>query len=255
MLSKDSLQKFINSYEEKGWVVVNGVFDERAVDEILKISEATIDSELAEGKIHSLDKGQDGKVAPRKLDSPFKKNEAFKQFLSNPNLQQLLKGFLDSEVCLLADQLFLKPPFVGSEKPYHQDNKYFLCTPIDKLITAWIALDDVDIENGCVRYIDGSHRKPLVPHAQVNNYDLAIPPEYLDLSKESLGVVKKGGVIFHHGHIMHKSGENKSNRWRRGYATHWAIPSIETKSEQIENGYFYSFEKNRKNREKPECVH
>ena len=28
------------------------------------------------------------------------------------------------------------------------------------MITAWLALDDVDEENGCLRYIDGSHPDP-----------------------------------------------------------------------------------------------
>ena len=39
--------------------------------------------------------------------------------------------------------------------------------PGDEVITAWIALDDVDEENGCLRYINGSHRGGILPHVPI----------------------------------------------------------------------------------------
>jgi phytanoyl-CoA hydroxylase len=241
----DSIQDIIKHYQTKGWVVVDGVFEKNKVEQIVKITDGIIEKEVAEGALHSFDKNSEGRIAPRKVNEPFLKDEMYKKFLSCKNLQKLLSAFLQEDACLVSDQIFLKPPLVGSEKPYHQDNEYFKCTPADKLITAWIALDDVDVENGCMRYIDGTNKSKIVPHVQdsVNKYNLVIPPEYLDLKKESLAEVKKGGVVFHHGNTMHKSGVNTSNRWRRGYATHWAIPTIHTESEQVKNGYFYSFNK------------
>ena len=99
-----------------------------------------------------------------------------------------------------SDQLFFKPPRHGSPKAYHQDNAYFLMHPDDHVITAWIALDDVDEENGCLRYIDGSHLGPILPCSAVPGvpHDLTPDPSLFDIKKESLARVKKGGVVFHH---------------------------------------------------------
>ena len=123
----------------------------------------------------------------------------------------------------------MKPPRLGSAKPYHQDNFYFRCHPDDQVITAWIALDDVDAGNGCLRYIDGSHLGPILPHIRFLARRLIIrrpAPELIDLSKESLAPVRKGGVVFHHSKTLHTSHRNESDRWRRGYATHWATAKV-----------------------------
>jgi ectoine hydroxylase-related dioxygenase (phytanoyl-CoA dioxygenase family) len=62
----------------------------------------------------------------------------------------------------------MKPPTCGTAKPLHQDNYFFECTPHDSVLTAWIALDDATLENGCLHYIDGTHRGPLIPHTTVD---------------------------------------------------------------------------------------
>ena len=58
---------------------------------------------------------------------------------------------------MFRDQVLLKPPG-GQDKPPHQDQSYFRVVPEDSLVTAWIALDAATEENGCMRYVPGSHR-------------------------------------------------------------------------------------------------
>ena len=65
------------------------------------------------------------------------------------------------EAILTAERALAKPPFIGSEKPWHQDNAYFNWRPLEKVATAWLALDDATPENGCVWARAGSHREPL----------------------------------------------------------------------------------------------
>ena len=107
----------------------------------------------------------------------------------------------------------MKPPEFGSAKPYHQDNAYFLCQPADDVLTAWIALDDVDVDNGCLRYIDGSHRQGILP-------------------------LRRGGVVLHHCQTLHTSHKNQSDRWRRGYATHWGTADVSCESSILERPVF-----------------
>ena len=70
-----------------------------------------------------------------------------------------------------------------------------------------------------------SHKGPILPHETLDPdepYNLVPPPELIDLSKEALAIVNKGGVVFHHSQTLHTSHRNESDRWRRGYdATHW----------------------------------
>src|SRR5262245_35917991 len=51
---------------------------------------------------------------------------------------------------------FDKPPGTHHVTPPHQDNYYFCLTP-PQVVTLWLALDHVDEENGCLRYVRGSH--------------------------------------------------------------------------------------------------
>ena len=46
--------------------------------------------------------------------------------------------------------MVLSPPGVDHPTPPHQDNYYFNLKPLNVVI--WLALDDVDDENGCLRY-------------------------------------------------------------------------------------------------------
>src|SRR5512141_2978061 len=61
------------------------------------------------------------------------------------------------------DQIFVKPPRKGGAVSWHQDYSYWTRTVPAAHLTCWIALDDSDLENGCVHYIPGSHKWDLLP--------------------------------------------------------------------------------------------
>jgi phytanoyl-CoA hydroxylase len=237
MLSNDA----IKHYRTKGWVVVNDVFSRDEAEKIAELALKTSIEELKEVKgSYQADKSVDGKVAPRKIDHPFHKSEAFRAFVTNPRLVALLRELMGVEPLLFSDEIFMKPPRFGSAKPYHQDNIYLKCTPADHVINGWIALDDVDAENGCLRYIDGSHKEGLLPHDPVPGepHNLAPAPHLIDLKRESLAIVRKGGVVFHHSETLHTSHRNESDRWRRAYATFWVAADVTSTSNVLDKAYF-----------------
>ncbi|MBM3265688.1 MAG: phytanoyl-CoA dioxygenase family protein [candidate division Zixibacteria bacterium] len=237
MISAEQLAHF----RENGWVVVEGVFTADEADEIAAIAlevSHTVANTRDDG--YYLDRSEDGQVWPRKIDYPFSRHPAFRKFVLDPRLRDILKRLTGDEPLLCTDQIFLKPPRFGSAKPYHQDNFYFQCTPSDHVITAWIALDDVDEENGCLRYISGSHRNGILPHREMpgESYNLAPDPADIDMSREALAPVRKGGVVFHHSETLHTSHRNTSDRWRRGYATHWVTADVVSESGVLDNACF-----------------
>lgn len=60
----------------------------------------------------------------------------------------------------------------------------------------------------------------------------------VDLAKESLAPVGRGGVVFHHVKTLHTSHRNTSDRWRRAYATHWAGAGVTSEAQTIDNAYY-----------------
>lgn len=238
---------YVGEYWQKGWVVVEGVFQPEEADRIAALALATAEKERAIAKPgYNLDASQDGtQQAPRKIDHVFPKDEGFRRCLLDERLTRIVGSLIGAKPLLFSDQIFFKPPRYGSPKPYHQDNFYFRCHPDDQVITSWIALDDVDAANGCLRYIEGSHRGPILPHDPIpgeESYNSAPSAELIDLSKESLAPVRKGGVIFHHSKTLHTSHRNESDRWRRGYAAHWATANVTSEIGTLDNAYFKSKE-------------
>ena len=233
--------KTYQHYWKKGWAVEEGIFSREEADRIAQVALDLSQQELSnDNKDYVVDKSEDGEIAPRKIDRPFLKRSEFQAFVLDERLTGLVAELLGAQPLLSSDQIFMKPPQFGSAKPYHQDNFYFQCDPGDHVITAWVALDDVAEENGCLRYIDGSHKGPILPHEAVPGepYNLVPPPELIDLQKESLALVKKGGVVFHHSQALHTSHRNESDRWRRGYATHWVTADVTSRKSTLDRAYF-----------------
>ena len=133
----------------------------------------------------------------------------------------------DGRLKLYSDQAFLKPAFEGSEKPLHQDNSYFRITPHHAGVTCWIAVDDSTVENGCMRYIAGSHKLGLLPHKAISAAHLT-PEVNFKLGEEVAVPIPAGAEIFHHLLTLHSSGANTSPKSRRAWALHLANPAGES---------------------------
>ena len=118
------------------------------------------------------------------------------------------------------DQLFCKPAQHGGVVAWHQDYSYWTRTePIDHL-TCWIGLDDSTVENGCVHYIPGSHRWPLLPITGLAGDMTAIREVLSDKQWEQFQnpvavELKAGECVFHHPLMVHGSFENLSDQPRR----------------------------------------
>jgi len=227
-------------YWSKGWVVIEDIFSSDETDPIRDLATQMAVADLPEKLGGGVDESGDGEIAPRKINTPFKRDTRFQEIAMSPKLRSAIQQLMGVEPLLVTDQIFMKPPRFGSPKPYHQDNAYFKCNPADEVMTVWIALDDVDEDNACLRYIDESFKGLVIDHSPVEgeSHNITPPKELIDLSKESLAPVRKGGVVFHHANSLHTSHRNESDRWRRAYATHWASANVKSEGNTIKNAYF-----------------
>ena len=106
-----------------------------------------------------------------------------------------------------------KPPRIGVEKPWHQDDAYFDYLPLESIVTAWVALDDTTEENGCMYTIPGAHREGARKH--FHGIDCQIVDGRLDLSRAIPVELKAGGAMFFSGMQPHQTPPNRSDLRRR----------------------------------------
>lgn len=148
-----------------------------------------------------------------------------------------------------------KQPKIGGEVAGHQDGTYLSTTPMNG-IGFWIALDDADLENGCLHFIRKSHTNGLV-----NNYKLVrtqtdegIRCVYVGTAsaynlKDFVPVpAKSGTLILIDALVVHRSARNTSDKSRNAFTIHfydkavakwhennWIQPTSEENFEEIYN--------------------
>jgi len=129
----------------------------------------------------------------------------------------------DGATKCMQSMLFFKPPGLQGQA-WHQDER-FIPTRDRSLVGAWIAVDDADIDNGCLWVLPGSHRTgqlwPTRDHGK---------PELFDPTDESFGFddeaaipveVSAGSVVFFNGYLLHRSLPNRSTRRRMALVNHY----------------------------------
>jgi phytanoyl-CoA hydroxylase len=164
------------------------------------------------------------------LSPPFKGATLTKQ---NSAIARSL-GFKDPRC--LQSMVICKQPEIGGAVPPHQDST-FLYTEPPSAVGFWYALEDATIENGCLSFAAGSHKRAPVKDRFVRVEGKAgtgfIPnegskypagadlEEGIDGEEEyTLGEVKAGTLVLIHGNLLHKSEKNVSQKGRIIYTFH-----------------------------------
>jgi ectoine hydroxylase-related dioxygenase (phytanoyl-CoA dioxygenase family) len=144
----------------------------------------------------------------------------FHDLLWNPAFTVPASQLLGGAVRFWHDQLFCKPARHGGVVAWHQDYSYWTRTVPMAHLTCWIGLDDSTIDNGCVHYVPGSHRWPLLPITGLAG-DMEAIREVLDdeqwaMFQNPVAVeLKAGEATFHHPLMVHGSFANRTDRPRR----------------------------------------
>jgi ectoine hydroxylase-related dioxygenase (phytanoyl-CoA dioxygenase family) len=214
-----SYDHLVKEFEKNGFVVLEDVF---SPPEIAAVSNEV--DRIIEGKSSSLPETEivyEPDSSPRRVRNAFRLHVYEKQFFEtakHPKLIGPLDAILGRSLRLYGSQVFAKPARVGTVVPAHQDMPYWPFEPYE-LVSAWIALDDSTIQNGCVRYVAGSHKLGMLPHAPSgvvgNSLGLMEDARIAALEERPLEV-RRGSVILHHSLTVHRSEANQSDKPRRG---------------------------------------
>jgi non-heme Fe2+,alpha-ketoglutarate-dependent halogenase len=156
------------------------------------------------------------------------------ELATHPAILDAVEAVLGPDLLVWTVSIFAKYPRDPGYISWHQDGTYWgLDSP--QVTTAWVALTDSVVENGCMRVVPGSHRNPILPHK-----DTYAPQNLLSRGQEVQAhvdeqdavdiVLKAGQMSLHHVNIIHGSNPNPSDQARYGFAIRFTTP----KTKQIE---------------------
>ena len=178
----------------------------------------------AEIEAHALK--SDGPNPRRPMQSRHMDLPAVFDLAAHPAIIERIAGLFGPDLVVWTTNFWLKEP--GSpEIPWHQDINFWPIEPPVN-ISAWIAIDDVTVENAPLQIIAGSHRQTL-PHMRAPE-EMAIgemaSPDAYDASLAVNMELKAGEFFLFSERLLHRSSRNNSDKRRLGLAIRVTLPMV-----------------------------
>jgi non-heme Fe2+,alpha-ketoglutarate-dependent halogenase len=122
----------------------------------------------------------------------------------NPILLDAVEDILGPDILMWDSAYVIKEPHDDRYVSWHQDLTYWGLSS-DRLVTAWLALTISNAQNGCMKFIPGSHRDGKIEHRDTYAVD---------------------NILLHHGWAFHASNPNPSNNRRIGLTIQYVVPNV-----------------------------
>jgi phytanoyl-CoA hydroxylase len=195
IISAESVQ-----WQQKGYFLQKGLFSNIEIKEIKSLVKANLNPQENPNGIH--------------VWWPGKIPEKIKESICNPRFIEPLKTVFPGDIEFLSVKAVFKTGKVSYGSPWHQDASYWGGST---KVSAWVSLDNVTPENGCLRVIPGSHACPLEHNKKQSEvaFDSYLDPSQIDLSSVVDVHMTAGDVLFFHDLLVHSSypNQNGADRW------------------------------------------
>lgn len=222
------------SYADRGYVVIERIFSETELTRWSEHFEHIVlgDIPKSRGMVVMEDvMVARGKVQPQSRLHAINKLMNFEDdgelynYVEHPDLLTVANELVGRELHSLVTNVFNKPPDIDGRHPLHQDLRYFRLRPANLITAAWTAISPATRERGCLAVVPGSHKGPLLTHEM---------PNWEDVNYAFYGVrghkryqykhleLEPGDTVFFHPLLVHGSGRNTSQNFRRSISTHFA---------------------------------
>ena len=163
--------------------------------------------------------------------------------LTHPRIVACVQDLLGPEVVGWGSHFFCKMPGDGKRVTWHQDASYWPLTP-SKAVTCWLAIDDADTQNACMRFLAGSHH-----HGHLT-WRKSSPEEHNTLNQsvenaEQYGtpidnLLRAGECSLHTDLLLHGSEANESSRRRCGLTLRYTTPDVRAEMDWNQKGVLIS---------------
>lgn len=149
--------------------------------------------------------------------------------LTDPRLVAIVRDLVGDDVIAWGSHFFCKMPRDGKAVAWHQDASYWPLSP-SKAVTIWLAIDDADRGNGCMRFLAGSHHFGHLtyrPSAAGEHNVLDQTVEDAERYGTPVDVeLKAGEISVHTDLLLHGSEANGSARRRCGLTLRYCAADV-----------------------------
>jgi chlorinating enzyme len=149
--------------------------------------------------------------------------------LKHPRIVAVVRDLLGDDVVAWGSHYFCKMPHDGKHVAWHQDASYWPLDPA-KTVTVWLAIDDADVENACMRFISGSHRLGHLTYRMTEDANQnVLNQEVEDATKFGTPIdveLKAGEISVHADLLLHGSSANDSDRRRCGLTMRYCAADV-----------------------------
>lgn len=149
--------------------------------------------------------------------------------LCDSRIVDCVSDLLGENVVGWGSHFFCKMPHDGKEVAWHQDASYWPLSP-SKAVTVWLAIDDADRENACMKFVAGSHHSGHLTYRESNpdehnvlNQTIEDPESFGEIVYDEL---KAGQISLHSDLLLHGSEANLSARRRCGLTLRYASTEV-----------------------------
>jgi len=225
-ISSEQVQE---SYDENGYIVLQGVFDSKEI-EALRVETGRIclgergDLIGAEEVVSKAQTADDAMREVLAIHFPHKVSELMHSTLTKPAIVDALQAIIGPDIKCMQSMLFVK----NAGKPgqaWHQD-EYYIPTRDQSLTGVWIALDDARVDNGGLWLHPGSHKHGIIWRTKDHGdprFDSSQEAYDFPYAREG-GVpveANAGDVVIFHGYGLHRSLNNtRKEGYRRAIVNH-----------------------------------
>lgn len=149
----------------------------------------------------------------KQIQLMYEHDDYFRAQMFGGRFEKLASILLGEPVVGKNMQYFNKPPSIGQATPPHQDGYFFKLSP-NHAVTMWMSLEEVTEEQGCVRYVQGSHRLGMRHHAKSSvlgfSQHILDFPQINDIENAVAFPCEPGHLIVHHSLTIHWAERNQT---------------------------------------------
>ena len=229
-------------WERNGYLVRKGIFSAGENNALRQVAEDIVAGRRKMPLAH-IDRNalvRDGKEAREGIYSMHKIHfpacyiPEFLTRVRDPRLTDPVADLLGPDILGINNLFIWKAPEIGLGFPWHQDKFYFRKRfKTETTIGTWTAIDAADRDNGCLYVIPGSHKRDISAHDDIEGSQQQEFKRARDARDEDGIAVEAppGAVIWFHSHLLHKSTDNHSKRFRRSFVSHYLSAQAEWANE------------------------
>ena len=205
------------NFNDDGFVILKNVFDMNTLSKMRDLTDRII----ADGELELEDPFSNYYMRHRTdqgaLYDLFQRHPEFQELAKSKIILDEITKIVGEDIFLYENSLVYKPKGKNNEVPWHQD---FINRPTEPIkYIAWIALDDVLIDNGAMKVIPGSHKNGFLPWFTIpgETHHTRLKLDGIKLDDYVYAELAAGDVLIFNQLLLHSSDRIVSDKPRRAY--------------------------------------